>query len=358
MALQYDAPTSVADVNAELDERVNNGSLSNATRDAIASILGLDTAATVIAAVDTGVDYQRPEGQSPEIIVQAPVGAAGDDVTVVPLSDVTANASVYFFDTEANVTATFTPIDSVIVSGSGNDTLTIEGDANVTVDGGQGDDVINTANGNDSVAGGEGDDSISTGAGDDTIVAGEGADTVDGGEGFDVIELGGSIDDYTVEVVDGQLVLTSVADPSVSVTASNVEFIQLETGSIAVAANEEDAQALRLYQAIFDRAADQDGAEFWVDQLDDGMTAVDIADFFLNSEEGQAFGYDEMSDAQFVSTLYDNAFDRDADADGLVYWTNQIANGEATRADVVVQFIGSAEGQDTIDNVVILDGLV
>lgn len=358
MALQYDQLTLASDVTDALDERVTAGTLSTATRDAIASILALDTATTVVVANDDGTTYTRPEGESPDLLVFSPAAAAGEDVDFIPLVDVTANSSAYIFDTDANVTATFTPIDSVIVSGNGNDNLTIEGDANVTVDGGDGDDTLTTGNGNDSVTGGQGDDSISTGAGDDTVVAGEGADTVDGGEGYDVVELQGSIDDYTVEVVDGQLVLTSIADPSISVTATNVEFIQLETGSIAVAANEEDAQALRLYQAVFDRASDQDGAEFWVDQLEAGSSAVEIADFFLSSEEGVAMGFDEMSDAEFVSTLFDNAFDRAADPDGLVYWTNQIANGDATRAEVVVQFVGSAEGQDSIDNVVILDGLV
>lgn len=358
--MQYDQPIEAADVTAALDERVNNGSLSSATRDAIASILALDTAETVAVAGDDGSTYVRPEGESPDLTIFTPAAAAGDDVNFVPLVDVTANSSVYIFDTDANVTATFTPIDSVIVSGNGDDSLTIEGEANVTIDGGDGDDAINTAAGADSITGGQGDDSISSGEGNDTIVAGQGEDTVDGGEGFDTVKLQGTIDDYTVAVVDGQLVLTSNVDPSVSVTASNVEFIQLDTGSIAVAANEEDAQALRLYQAVLGRSADGEGAEFWIDQLADGDDAsvLALAETFLGSEEADAMGYNEMSDAQFVNALYENAFGRDADVDGLVYWTNQIADGESTRAEVVVQFVGSAEGQDTIDNVVILDGLV
>lgn len=364
MALQYDAVNTAEDISSALDTRVTDGTLSTATRDAIAAILGLDATGTEISVAGSdGSTYTSVPGQSPDMAVFTPVGAggeplvAGDDVTLFPLLDTTTSASVYMFDTDANVTATFSPIDSVIVSGNGDDTLTIEGEANVTVDAGDGDDVVNTATGNDSVTGGAGDDSISTGEGGDTILAGEGADTIDGGEGYDVVQLQGSIDDYTVEVVDGQLVLTSIADSSISVTASNVEFIQLETGSIAIAANEEDAQALRLYQTLFDRSADQSGAEFWVDELGEDASIVDIANAFLGTEEAQA-EFADMSDAEFVNALYQNAFDRAGDPDGLVYWTNAIASGDASRADVAVQFVASAEAGSVIDNVVILDGLV
>lgn len=363
--MQYDQPTSSQDVADNLAARVTDGSLSSATRDAIAAILGLSAGGDVTVAQQDGYTYSAPPGESPDLAVFEPVNEAGgepaqagDDVTVYPLLDTTANASAYIFSTDANVTAAFSPIDSVIVSGNGNDNLTIEGDANVTVDGGDGNDTIATANGADSVIGGAGDDSISTGEGNDTILAGEGADTIDGGEGFDTVQLQGAIEDYQVAIVGGQLVLTSNDDPSISVTATNVEFIQLETGSITVAANEDEAQALRLYQTVFDRSGDAGGAEFWLDQVDEGVSLLDIANVFLGSEEADAQGYNDMSDALFVNTLYENAFDRGADPDGLVYWTNAITSGEASRAEVIVQFVSAAEAEGAIDNVIILDGLV
>src|SRR5690606_21486115 len=100
------------------------------------------------------------------------------------------NTQAYILDTDQDVNATWNTVERVIVSGNGNDDLTVNGDQATTIDGADGDDTITTSGGDDSVSGGAGNDSITSGAGDDTV---------DGGEGYDVLNAEGTIDDYTVE---------------------------------------------------------------------------------------------------------------------------------------------------------------
>src|SRR5690606_14270724 len=164
--------------------------------------------------------------------------------------------------------------------------------------------------GDDWVSGGAGDDSVSTGAGDDTIVAGNGADTIDGGEGYDVVRLQGTRDDYSIEIVDGKLVLTSDWEAGNSVTVENVQFIKLSVGSIAVASDEEEATALRLYQGILGKDVDQESAQMWLEAIENGdATVEDMAEAFLDDRHNGMSG--NTSDAKFIDTLFENALGRD-----------------------------------------------
>ena len=75
-------------------------------------------------------------------------------------------------------------IDSVIVAGAGNDTVT----------GGNGADVINGGLGNDMLRGSAGGDRLEGGAGNDALYGGAGRDTVNGGAGNDKIYTAGESD--------------------------------------------------------------------------------------------------------------------------------------------------------------------
>src|SRR5690606_22992775 len=182
-----------------------------------------------------------------------------------------------------------------------------------------------------------------------------GADTVDGGEGYDVVEMMGSIDDYEVQVVDGQLVLTSNTVAGNSLTVDNAEFIQFTEGSLAVAGNEEDATVLRLYEGLLGRPADQEGAQFWLGMNDLGASPADIANEFLASGEFASLG--ELSDEEFVATLYENALGREAAPSESEHWVNDLA-ADGDRGAVAANIIGSQEAQDHVVSVQILDGLV
>lgn len=350
--MQYDQPTAAKEILEGLDQ---NGNVSDATRDAIAALLGLtapDSTATVGTWNGTGA-ITSPDGEAPDLLLVTVPGAAGEDVTLDIPDNVLGTTQAYVFESQADITATFNTVDRVIVSGDGNDTLTVNGDHNTTIDGAGGNDTIVTTGGDDSVTGGAGDDSISTGAGDDTIVAGEGNDTIDGGEGFDIVELGANRADITLAIgEDGQLVITS-GDVETQVT--NVEFIELADDTVAIAENETDALTLKLYQGVLGRSAEAAGADYWLDF--EPETDVEIAARFLDSDEfADKHGNDEdLSDEALLDILYQNALGRDADEAGRAYWLDVLASGE-DRAVVAVNIIGSEEAAENIDSVFLLGG--
>lgn len=350
--MQYDQPTTSTEVLAGLE---SNGNVTNATRDAIAALLGLTTpdSTAIVGTWNGSGDITAPEGQAPELLLVTVPGAAGEDVTLTIPAEVLATTQAYVFDTNANITVTFNTVERVIVSGNGDDTLTVNGDRNTTLDGANGDDTLVTSGGDDSVTGGVGDDSISTGAGDDTIVTGEGNDTIDGGEGFDIVEMAANREDITLAIgEDGQLVITN-GDTETQLT--NVEFIELADDTVAIAENATDALTLSLYQGVLGRSAEAAGADYWLDF--EPETDVEIAARFLDSDEfADKYGADEtLSDEDLLDILYQNALGREADEAGRAYWLDALANGE-DRAVVAVNIIGSQEAAENIDSVFLLGG--
>ena len=198
-------------------------------------------------------------------------------------------------------------------------------------------------------------------SGDDTIDLTVGNDTIDAGQGFDVVqvklasELASS--DYSFSVDGDSLVATHNSDSTLSFTLKNTEVVSFGTGdnvdNVVIVDNETDAQAMRLYEALFDRSADADGAQYWLDQLDQGAVPTDVATAFLDSAEFQdANG--SLDNGAFIDLLYQNTFGRAPDADGKAYWLDALDSGHATQADVAVAIVGSPEAVDAIDNVQII----
>lgn len=296
---------------------------------------------------------------TPNVVVADIPGTAGQQQGIVIPTNILQNASLYAFNSEADLSIAFNTVERTIISGAGNDLITVSGDKNTTVVGGAGNDTIITSGGNDSVVGGLGNDSVSTGAGNDTIVSGLGNDTINAGKGFDVVKFNGNVENFNIiDLGDGELFVHSKLNPLNSSTISNSEILSFETPAgaenVALVENETEATAMRLYEAFFDRSADIDGAEFWLGQLEAGAVSLtDIANGFQNSEEFQANG--ELDDSAFVELLYENALDREADEAGKDFWVEQLEGG-VSRADVAISIVGSPEAAETIDNVIIISG--
>jgi hypothetical protein len=115
----------------------------------------------------------------------------------------------------------------------------------------------------------------------------------------------------------------------------------LDTGVFVPDANA--AAAARLYYGILDRAPDAAGLAGWTSAVQQGTSLTSIAQQFLASPEAQA-KFAGVSDAMFVSNLYDNALGRAADASGLQGWMNALQHG-TSHADVAVQISESQEAQ-------------
>lgn len=114
-----------------------------------------------------------------------------------------------------------------------------------------------------------------------------------------------------------------------------------ETGVFVPDAN--TAATARLYYGILDRAPDAAGLVGWTSAIQHGTSLTNVAQQFLDSSEAQV-KLSNVSDATFISNLYNNALGRDADAIGLQHWISAIQHG-TSYADVAVQISASPEAQ-------------
>ena len=103
------------------------------------------------------------------------------------------------------------------------------------------------------------------------------------------------------------------------------------------------APLIRLYWAFFLRVPDQGGLDDWTGKLAKGSSLAAVAKQFSASSEFQS-KYGSKTNAQFVTLIYQNIFQRDPDAAGLAYWTKKLDTKQKTRGDVMVNFSESSEG--------------
>ena len=117
--------------------------------------------------------------------------------------------------------------------------------------------------------------------------------------------------------------------------------------------NETAASVARLYDAAFNRLPDGNGLLGWKDAVDHGMSLSAVADGFASSAEFQNT-HGNLSNQGFVEQLYHNVLDRAGDATGVAGWTAALASGQMDRGDVLLGFSESLEHQlktaDVIDH--------
>lgn len=98
----------------------------------------------------------------------------------------------------------------------------------------------------------------------------------------------------------------------------------------------------KLYKNILYRDPDPQGLANWVNALNNGATGSEIARGFLTSAE---FTNKNVSDESFVSTLYNALLDRAPDQQGYDGWVAALKNGNS-RINVLNSFMGSQEFKD------------
>jgi hypothetical protein len=120
--------------------------------------------------------------------------------------------------------------------------------------------------------------------------------------------------------------------------------------------NDLDAPVLRLYQAYFNRPPDLLGIKYWLDVRRSGYSQFAIAGFMAGSREF-ANNYEDVSDSEYLSRVYQNMLGRQYDQAGFNYWldilrgTNEFGlnptSADLSRAEVVYYVTG---GQEFINN--------
>ena len=102
----------------------------------------------------------------------------------------------------------------------------------------------------------------------------------------------------------------------------------------------------RVYNAAFARFPDSDGLEYWIEQNSSGVNSDrQVAESFLASQEFKSKYGEKVSTEQYVNNLYKNILGRDADPEGLQYWVGQLENGIESRSEALLGFAESAENK-------------
>ena len=110
--------------------------------------------------------------------------------------------------------------------------------------------------------------------------------------------------------------------------------------------NTDSGEMFRLYNAAFARFPDASGLEYWINQYSSGVNdSRAVASSFLVSAEFQERYGDNVSNEQYVETLYVNVLGRDYDQEGYNYWVRNLNVGIETRYELLLGFSESAENK-------------
>lgn len=111
----------------------------------------------------------------------------------------------------------------------------------------------------------------------------------------------------------------------------------------------------RFYSKCLGRIADDGGLNYWVGILTNGKsTGADLSLGFTSSTE---FLSKNLSDTDYVATMYQVFFDRAPDAGGQSYWEGKIADGNSRRF-VLASFVSSQEFKDLCSSYGINNGVI
>jgi Ca2+-binding RTX toxin-like protein len=136
-------------------------------------------------------------------------------------------------------------------------------------------------------------------------------------------------------------------DPDVTVLLDGLAVVKDDLTSDSSYTGGEAGQIYRLYQAAFDRQPDQEGLNYWIREYTEGRGDLTWAALnFIGSEEfAQTYGSTgAVTDETFLTLLYANVLGRAPDAQGKVYWMDELARG-FERAQLLASFSESAENK-------------
>ena len=110
--------------------------------------------------------------------------------------------------------------------------------------------------------------------------------------------------------------------------------------------NDISSKVYRLYQAAFGRFPDIDGLNYWITKNRSGENNYrQTAKSFLYSQEFKDLYKDAKNNQDYLDNLYKNVLDRVPDENGYNYWLNQLENTIETRSEVLIGFAESQENK-------------
>ncbi|RDC49339.1 DUF4214 domain-containing protein [Acinetobacter sp. RIT592] len=102
----------------------------------------------------------------------------------------------------------------------------------------------------------------------------------------------------------------------------------------------------QFYKGFYGREADNDGLEYWSNEIvSQRRTVANVFECFINSDECKSKNY---NNEEYVKALYIGLQGREPDAAGLEYWTSQLGLGQSKKV-VLYNIFNSNEFQTKLD---------
>lgn len=250
-------------------------------------------------------------------------------------------------------------ITGLTLSGPAAYTLIQSGDTQFTlravlggddhIDGSIYNDVLGGFAGNDTLSGGVGNDTCYGGTGNDTFLYTVGDDVFYGQDGVDRAEFNFNRMMATITPSDRDSFRIQVSSSDAIIMTTSIErlsFLGHQIVAFDIGAGEHAGEAFRMYQAAFNRTPDANGLAAWINYLDQGGTELKMAEQFIGSDEFQ-FTYGNLNNTAFVKLLYNNVLHRDGESTGVRAWVDALNNGKP-RAEVL---FGFSESHENIANI-------
>ncbi|WNZ00169.1 DUF4214 domain-containing protein [Sulfurospirillum sp. 'SP'] len=103
------------------------------------------------------------------------------------------------------------------------------------------------------------------------------------------------------------------------------------------------SEVTKLYVATFNRAPDAAGINYWVNT---GMSIEQIAQSFFDQTETQTLYPTGIATSSFVTSVYDNLFNRAPDTAGLEYWVGQLDTNTVSKQNFILAVVNGALDSD------------
>lgn len=187
--------------------------------------------------------------------------------------------------------------------------------------------------------------SASGGSGNDIVRFVDDGHVADGGSGTDTAILHANRADYVVTKVGANVTVRASSFGGGTDTLSNFERLQFADSTVALDVTGVAGQAYRLYQAAFNRTPDAEGLGFWIHYMDGGMTLNEVAAQFMASKEFKTAYGNQPGNADFIDKLYHNVLHRAGETGGVQFWMDYLSTGGGTQAKVLAFFGESPENQ-------------
>ena len=207
---------------------------------------------------------------------------------------------------------------------------------------------------NDTLWGMDGADWLLAYSGNDTLIGGPGDDYLEGASGIDLAVYSGNQADYSVTLGEIGFTVIDLRGTDGIDTLKGIERLSFGDSKTRVALDSEGAagQVYRLYQAAFNRAPDQEGLGFWIAQSDRGMGLSELTSHFVRAPEFAALYGAAPTNAEIVGRFYQNILHRAPDDGGFAFWNDVLDRKAITVSDLLAQFSESAENTAALDPVI------